>query len=89
MEDLLPVLAFGGVAELLHQNHFDLGLRKMELGQLAPDALLGHERLHQRPGGRRRLEITVVGYAQDDLANALLGQLVQFRTAFGAGLNIV
>lgn len=88
VEDLLPVfLALRIVGKLLLQHHGDLRLREMELRQLAPDALLGDERLHQRPGGRGRLQITVVGDAQDDFANALLGQLVQLRAYLGTGLH--
>lgn len=76
MEDLLPVFALRIVAELLLQHNGDLWLREVELGELTPDALLGDERLHQRPRGRRRLQIAIVGYAQDDFADALLGQFV-------------
>lgn len=63
VENLLPVFALLVVAELFLQHHGDLRLREMELRQFAPNALLGHQILHQRPGGRRRLQITIVGDA--------------------------
>lgn len=87
MEDLLPVFALRIVAELLLQHDSDLRRREVELGELAPDALFGDERFHQRPGGRGGLQVAVVTDAQDDLANAFLGQFVQLRADLGARLE--
>lgn len=80
MINLLPIdvrLLLGDA--LLLQVFVDLVPVKVELGQLPPHALLGHQRRHEIPGGRRRLQVTIVSQAKNYLANALLSEKKQTK----------
>lgn len=82
--DLLPVLVLFQVRVFLRQVRVDLFPRKVRMGQFAPHPLLGDQRWHQLPCGRRCLQITIVRQPQYDLADTFLGQVMQLGTRFGA-----
>jgi len=85
--DLLPVLDLAHLLELVQvEDGVDLSLVEVEAGQLAPDALLRDQFGHGLPGLGGRLQVPVVGDAQDDLPHTLLGQLVQLWLGLRIGL---
>lgn len=88
MIDLLPVLDLAHLLKLVQvQNGVDLALVEVKACQFAPDALLGYQLGHGLPGLGGRLQVPMVGYAQDDLPHTLLRQFVQLWLGLRIGLG--
>lgn len=87
LQSHVRLFAVASLLDVLLHHLIDLILVEVKLGEFAPDALLGREGGHECPRRGRRLQVVMVIYAQNHLANTLFRQVLQFRVHIWSGLR--
>lgn len=72
LQSHVRLFAVASLLDVLLHHLIDLILVEVKLGQFAPDSLLGREGGHECPRRRRRLQVVMVIYTKNHLANTLL-----------------